>query len=58
MGITAHLPTLEDQGRSSDFMSAHGKTCRDLRFLSKTVLPKLAQGETEKLQVCLYSDLN
>lgn len=58
MGITAHLQTLEDQGCSNDFMSAHGKMSWDLSFLSKTVLPKLAQGETEKLQLCLYSDLN
>lgn len=58
MDTTAHLQTLEDQGYSNDFMPAHRKTSRDLRFLSKTVLPKLAQGETEKLQLCLYSDLN
>lgn len=58
MGITVHPQTLEDQGCSDDFMPAHRKMSRDLRFLSKTVLPKLAQGETEKLQLCLYSDLN
>lgn len=58
MGITVHLQTLKDQGCSDDFMPAHRKMSRDLRFRSKTVLPKLAQGETEKLQLCLYSDLN